>query len=805
MWRRLARYILRYRVFNLSLILLIALFFGYKSKDIQMSYEFKSLLPKSDSARIIYQSFRQKFGSDGGVMFVAVQDSNFFTLDKFNAAYDLTREIKNMKGIEEVISIPQMYVLSRNDSLKKFVFHPALVRKPRSQEELDAFHRRLLRLPFYEGLLYNSHSHVYLMGITLNHDILNSKKRTFLVRELIDKIDTYCDTYHITPHYSGLPYIRTISAAKVEKEMKFFVILSMLIASLLLFLFFRNIRAVIFPMFIVLINLLIVFGSMVLFGYRVTMLTGIIPPLLIVIIVENSIFILNKYYTEYQQHKNKILGLHRVIMRIGYANLLTNATTAAGFVAFIITRNELLVEFGIIASLNIIIAYVLTLFLIPIFFSFLPAPKERHYKHLSGGKITAILSAITRLITHKPKFVYISIFLLLLLSISGILQLETTGRIVDDIPQGDELYQDLMFFEKHFNGIMPLEISIDLGRKKGIQNLRNIKKIDRLQQVLSGYPQLSKSLSVANVIKYAKQTFYRGKPSMYSLPNNQEKAFIFSYFPKLKSKKKKNILHNFVDSTQRYTRISVQMANLGTYQIEQLEKEIQQRADSIFSPRKYKVNLTGTSIVFLKGTKYLVNNLFSSLLLAVLIISILMFLLFNSFRMVFISLIPNFIPLFITAAMMGYFGISIKPSTVLIFSIALGISVDNSIHFLSRYRLHLNQDGWNIKEAAIATLQETGFSMIYSSIILFFGFIVFVLSSFGGTQALGYLIAFTLIVALLSNLILLPTLILSLDRWLTTKAFKEPFLEVFDEEDDIELTKLEIEEPEPKSINSKQH
>jgi predicted RND superfamily exporter protein len=768
-------------------------FFAFQAKNIQMSYEFKSLLPQSDSARIIYESFKEKFGSDGGVMFIAMQDSNFFKLDKFNAAYDLIQELQQMKGIEKMISIVQMYELSRNDSIKKFEFKQILEAKPKTQSELNLFKAKLHRLPFYEGLLFNSQKNVYVLGITLNQEVLNSKKRTRLVKDIQEKIDDYCVRYQIVPHYSGLPYIRTMSAQKVEKEMKYFVVLSMLIASLLLFLFFRNIRAVIFPMLIVVINLIIVFGTMVLFGYKVTMLTGIIPPLLIVIIVENSIFILNKYYTEYQHHKKKILGLHRVIQRIGYANLLTNTTTAAGFIAFIITRNDLLVEFGLIASLNIIIAYILTLVLIPIFFSFLPDPKARHYKHLSGGNVTSILSKISYIIVHKPRWVYSFAGISLLVSIAGIAQLKTTGRIVDDLPRGDALYQDLLFFEENFNGIMPLEISIDLGKKKAIQNLRNIKKIDQLQAALTRYPQLSKSLSVANVIKFSKQAFYRGKPAMYSLPNNQEKAFIFSYYPKINSSQK-GMLTAFVDSSQRYTRISVQMANLGTYQIDSLKQDIRLTIDSIFSPKKYNVDLTGTSVVFLKGTKYLVNNLFSSLLLAVVIIAILMFLLFNSFRMVFISLIPNVIPLFITAAMMGFFDISIKPSTVLIFSIALGISVDNSIHFLSRYRLHLNKDGWNIKEAALATLNETGFSMIYSSIILFFGFIVFVLSSFGGTQALGYLIAFTLIVALLSNLFILPSLILSLDKWLTTKAFKEPFLEVYDEEDDIELNQIEIDE-----------
>jgi len=308
----------------------------------------------------------------------------------------------------------------------------------------------------------------------------------------------------------------------------------------------------------------------------------------------------------------------------------------------------------------------------------------------------------------------------------------------------------------------------------------------------STYPELSTSLSIAEVLKFSKQAFYRGNEKMYSIPNNNEKNFILRYLPKTESDQR-TILNSFIDSTMQHTRISTQMANIGTYEIQRIKDDLRPRIDSIFPPEKFDVQITGTSVVFLKGSQYLVKNLFTSLLLALVIITILMALLFTSIRMIIISLIPNIIPLIMTAAMMGYFGIPIKPSTVLIFSIALGISVDNAIHFLSRYRLQLKLNNWRIKESVYAALKETGFSMIYSSVVLFFGFIIFVLSSFGGTESLGYLIAFTLVVALLSNLFVLPSLILSLNKWITTKTFKEPLLEIFDEEEDIELDELEIE------------
>ncbi len=378
--------------------------------------------------------------------------------------------------------------------------------------------------------------------------------------------------------------------------------------------------------------------------------------------------------------------------------------------------------------------------------------------------------------------------------IVGITLLRTTGNVVDDISKKDKLYKDMIFLEKNFKGVMPLEISIDTRKRNGVLKLSTLRKLDELQDTLATYPEFSKPVSVVEVVKSAKQAFYRGNPKMYEMPNNQEKNFILSYVPELGNSNKKSILDAFVDSTYSKTRISIQMANIGTNDIERILNDLRPKVDSILPPDKFDVLMTGTSVVFLKGTDYLVKNLFASLALAVLVITILMALIFSSFRMIMISLIPNIIPQLMTAGMMGYFDISIKPSTILIFSIALGISVDNTIHFLSRYRLQLKHNKWKIKPSVLAALKETAYSMIYSAIVLFFGFYIFTLSSFGGTEALGYLVSFTLVIALFSNLFVLPSLLLTLDQRAITKAFKEPMIEVFDEEEDMELDKLVIEE-----------
>lgn len=794
MWTILTRFILRNRLANLVFIGLITALMGWLGSGVQMSYEMARMLPESDSTIIIYENFKKQFGEDGSVMFVGLQDEKLFELDHFQAWYDLTNEVRMIEGVDEAVSIARMFQLQRNDSLKKFDFVPVISSKPQSQQELDSLKKLIYQLPFYEGRLFNSETNVSMMMITLDKQVLNTKNRVALIHEIESTLNKFSEQYDIRLYYSGMPYIRTITSEKIQHELVLFMFLSLVMASIILYAFFRSFRAVFFIIVIVLITVAIMFGTLAIFGFKITILTGILPPLLIVIGVENSIFLLNKYYNEFLIHGNKIKALSRVIRRIGAANLLTNATTAAGFAAFTITGNALLVEFGIIASINILIAYLVSLFLIPIIFSYLPNPKPQHIQHFEKGNVNKLLQKIVWVVLNRRNVVYIITGIAVIAGVLGVVRLRTTGNMVDDISHKSRLYKDLMFFEKHFKGVMPFEISIDTKKKKGLLRASTLQKLEALQDSMAVYPELSKPVSMVEVVKFSKQAFFKGNPDYYELPNNQERNFILSYVPNLEGGGSKSIINSFVDSTLQKTRISVQMANIGTTEIDTLQKSLKPTIDKIFPPEDFIVDITGGSIVFLEGTNYLVKNLISSLLLALLVIAILMALTFSSFKMVVISLIPNLIPQLLTAAMMGYAGISIKPSTILIFSIALGISVDNTIHFLSRYRLQLIMNDWKIKESVLAALLETGFSMIYSAVVLFFGFAIFILSSFGGTEALGYLVSFTLLAAMLSNLFVLPSLLLTLDKRITTKAFREPLLEILDEEDDIELDDLEIEE-----------
>jgi hypothetical protein len=775
---------------------------AYKAVTVQLSYELAKMLPLSDSTSIKYDVFKERFGEDGNVFAVGIRNEKIFEKDQFNALYNLCADIKKMDGIEEVVSIARTVNISKNDSIKKFEFHPLVTRALTTQAETDSVKNLIFSLPFYNGLLYNKSANTYLVAITLDKTKLNDKSREGLIMDIKDKIETYREKTNSEVHYSGLPYIRTVTTQKVKHELILFIILSLIIAAVIMILFFKSTKVVFSSLILVVISIIWTLGTISLLGYKISILTGVIPSLLVIIAIENCIYLINKYHWEYKLHGNKVKALSRVVKRIGFATLMTNMTTATGFAAFIFTSNAILREFGVIASINVMIEYIMSITLIPIIFSYWAPPTSKHTDHLENKRLTNIIDSIKTIVFTKRKLVYIITGMFILGCIYGISRMKTSGKVVDDIKTDDPIYVDLKFFEKNFKGVMPFEISIDTKKKNGVMKLSTITKIDKLQKELDSFPQFSKPLSLAEFVKFSKQAFYGGDSSFYKLPNNNEKDFILSYLP-TKIKGKKNMIHSFLDSTKRYTRISVQMADIGTKEMNLIESKLRPKIDSIFDPKKYDVTITGNSVVYTKGTSFLIDNLVESVLFGILLISLIVAVVFTSYRMVVIAMICNLIPLMVTAAIMGYAGIPVKPSTLIVFSVALGISIDNAILFLSKYRNELKFTNGDIKLSVTNALDEAGISMIYTSIVLVLGFGVFMVSGFGGTQALGMLISLTLFIALFFNIIVLPSLIITLDKIITTRSFKQPIIEIYDEEtedngDDaeIELISEELEHPE---------
>ncbi|MFI2742072.1 RND family transporter [Zhouia sp. PK063] len=786
-WAILARLILRNRILILALIVGFTIFLGTQWKYMRFTYTEANLLPDDHPANIEYDKFLKEFGEEGNLIVIAIKDSSLFTPDKFNAWNKLSKQINAFPEVSLVVSTDNLKELKKNTDKKEFELQNFVNGKVTSQQQVDSLKNVLFnKLPFYESLLINKKTQTVRMAIYMDKEIVNTAvRKDFVINDFVPLIHRFEKKTGLNVHVSGMPYIRTLNAQTIVDEIPIFLAAALIVTSLIFFFFFRSFRATFISMIVVIIGVMWAFGFLGLLHYEITVLTAIIPPLIIVIGIPNCIFLINKYQQEVQKHGNQAKSLQRVISKIGNATLMTNATTAAGFATFIVTGSALLTQFGIVASINIVAIFVLSLLIIPTVYSFMPLPKTKHLKHLNTKWIVTFVSWMEKTVKHNRITIFVVAIGLLALSIVGIYQMRVSGSLIEDMPKSAPFVKDIRFFEKEFDGVLPIEIMVDTKRKNGVMNLSNLRRMEDLEDEIRDIPELSSPISVTNLVKYAKQAYYNGNPKYYQLPTNQEKAFILSYAAK--SGNKSNLLSSFVDSTGQVARITTFMKDIGTDRMQAIENELDKKVNKVFPKDRFDVTITGKALVFMKGTNYLVKNLISSLALAIALISIFMAYMFRSFKMIIVSLIPNILPLLITAGMMGFLGIPIKPSTILVFSIAFGISVDDTIHFLSKYRQELEANDWKIKKSVYNALRETGVSMFYTSIVLFFGFSVFMISSFGGTKALGGLVSMTLLCAMLSNLLLLPALLLALERNIANKeVLKEPNIDILTPEDDEE-------------------
>jgi predicted RND superfamily exporter protein len=772
-WELVARIVLKNRIAILISILALTIFLSLQWKNLGMTYNEANLLPKDHIVNQQYDAFLDKFGEEGNLIVIGFKDNRFFTPKAFQAWNELMTGLKNSKEVELVVSLNDLKKLQKNEVEEKFQLVPLIDNSQTNNAGyLEQIKNELFnKLPFYEGLLFNKQSGSIRSAIYLNKKIVNTAARkTFILENLVPKINRFEKATGIDLRVSGMPYIRTINAENMKGEIGLFIGAALLITSLIFFLFFRSFRATFISICILLFGVMWSFGTLGLFHYKITILTAIIPPLIIVIGITNCIFLINKYQQEIKIHHNQAKALQRVISKIGVSTLMTNLTTAAGFATFMITGNELLFEFGLVTSINVISVYLLTLVVVPIVYSFMPLPKEKHLYHLSKNYISFLLDWVENIVKLRRKMIYIIYVLLLIFSIVGVSQMKVSGSLIGEMPKSASFFKDIVFFEKEFNGVMPLEIMINTKRKKGVMKLSTMKKMNELQETIAEIPELSKPISVVNLVKYSKQAYYNGNPEYFDLPTAQEQAFILSYAKNATKNTKENLMKSYVDTTGQYARITTFMKDIGTEEMAKVEGKLREKIEAVFPKERYEVTLTGKALVFQKGTSYLIDNLIESLIFAIVMIAGLMAYLFRSGKMVMASVITNVLPLCITSGLMGYFGIPLKPSTILVFSIAFGISVDNAIQFMAKYRHDLIQNNGKIKKSVFSALRETGISTFYTSIVLIFGFAIFTLSSFSGTIALGGLISCTLLFAMFANLLVLPALVLTFEK---KKASKE--------------------------------
>ncbi len=760
---KFSEFILKNRKVLFLLFAIISALATWKATQIKIAFNPGKILPSTDFTYINYQNFKEKFGEDGTVMVLGVNTKDLFEPTFFKNWQILHQQIKATKGVNNVLSTAGFVAFQKDTLNKKFNVINNSIPSKFAKTQLDSLKNQLFQLPFYQGILYNDEQNATIMAITLDSNALKSKAKIALVEQIESHVNAFENHQNLTVHLSGLPYIKTVLSNLVAKEFALFFALSILISGVILWFFFKELSNVFYPILLVVFGVIWSLGFMVILGYDITLLTGIIAPLLVIIGIPNSILIINSYRFEFAQSQDKRTAILSTIQKNTLTTFIANLTTSIGFGVLYFTDSNVLQEFGVTAAFGVMFTWLICICVLPIILSFLAPPTAKTTSINSNPDfVSRFLDWVIIMVTQRRKVIYTLVGVLILIAVFGISKIKTNGFVVDDLPKSNQVYSDLKFFETTFNGILPLELDISNRKKNNIIKLSTLNKIADLELMMKEYPAFGKSISVNNAIKYASQTFYNGKPEFYRVPNQMEASFILPYIAN--SGKNSNMMKSFVDSTKTSTRVTFQMRDIGSEKVSELLKELKPKIDQIFNPKIYEVNITGPVIMYTEGTNYLVKNLKESLLLAIALITLIMWVLFRKPKMVLISLLPNLIPLMITAGIMGFVGLALKPSTVLIFSIALGIASDQTIYFLTRYQQMVKLKNINTFDAVLNTIKETGRSMVYTATILFFGFGIFVFSTFGGTVALGALLAVTLVTSMLFNLIFLPILLISVHK-----------------------------------------
>ena len=763
MWDSVAGAIIRFRKWLFILIGIATVGMGWFIFRLEFNQEFIKVVPADDPDYVVYDHFRKVFGEDGNALLVGIAGKNHFKQQTFNDLYNLSKTLKNRNGIVQVLNYTHLPLLLRDDSAGTFVTRPITPHPISSQQEADSIFQVIKNQPFYKKLVFDKNYEVALCAITFSDSALNTKLKHALLKEAEDSLRAFAFRNESTAHFTGLPYVRTYMMRIIPKEMAIFLGLALLFSTIAFLGFYRFGASLVFPVVLLSIAAIWTAGLVGLFGYKINVLTGLLPPLIVIIAIPNCIYMLSDYHTEYLKTGDKLEAIRSMIHKLGLVTFMINANTAFGFLTLYYTNVRVLQEFGIVAFWASIATYLISIIILPGLFGMMPAPNEKMLRHLESPLITRIINTLDVLVQKHRKVIFVITIAFCVGGGIGMYYLQSDARIVDDLPEEASIVADLHLMEKNFNGVMPFEIVIDTKKEKGLRKISTIRKIDELQSRLEKYPEISRTLSLADLMKWSRMAYFGGGAEQYTMPTQEELSFMVDDFSK---KQNKSILHTLTDSSQQITRITGNIQDIGSIRMKALLNTLKAEVDTVFPLKNKKtptVSITGTTSLFVKANDYLVSNLGWSLLGTFAINAVLMYLLFFSFRVMWISLIPNLIPLLITAGVMGFVNVALKPTTALIYGVAFGIAIDNSIHFLATYR-HQRKKGLFPNEAVSACLKSTGMSIIYTSTVLFTGFILFTPSAFGGTRALGLLTSATLFIALFTNLLLLPALLLAFDN-----------------------------------------
>ena len=731
----ISKRILQYARPILFFIIISTLFFGYiafiSDEKIITDFSLEQLFPDKDPAKDLYEQLLIDFPKEESNLFLVYECDNCLSQESLEELLNITDDLSFIQGVENVQSVL------------------TFIDEDFEDYELDAWNleaKQILNNPVLSNIFIAKEGTIGNIIVKLENHINDHDTRKVVLTEVYNVLDNYSLKYYL----AGIPFIRTEYVEFVMSERNIFIPIAFIVSALVLFFVFRQVRCVILSLLAIGITLIWISGIMSILDISINVISYLTFNLLTIIGVSDCIHILIKYHESLKDGLSKEDSITQVIKEIGYALFLTSFTTAVGFFSLGLTNIKIIREFGFLVGIGVILMFLITIIFLPIILSFIRIPKKKHIQRLVQGGRLQLAESFNKWIFNYSKRVLSITFIIIIISIYGIFQVSNNSSVFDDFRPGNKIYESIKFVDHNLGGVFPIEILIETDRERGLLDPELLYYIEEFQDSVKQIYTIGSVKSIVDIIKVIDKEFN----DSYDIPQSYDEIISYSSFDE-------DAFSAFILPDFKKGRITCRAIAGKTDEADYTKQIIYKYADSIL-PDDCKVSITGSIIVMLKSNKYMVKNLMTSFIVASIVIFFSMMFLFGSKRLALLSILPNIIPLMFAGGIMGVFNIILRPSTAMTFSIALGIAVDDTIHFLARFRQEYIKNRGDYRLAITRTLLTTGKAIISTTIVISLGFIVLLFSQYVPNFEFGLLGTIILIIALAGSLILLPVLIIQL-------------------------------------------
>lgn len=732
----------------MGIFVILTLSAFYPALQIRTDFNLENFFPKDDPTIRDYQFLEEEFGRDDNVIMVGFETDSLLTpgvLNDLQAITDSASAIANVNEVRSILSAQQINKDGRRLSFDDYIDADNLI------AVTDSIKSALVSDPFAEGFLINRAGNVTAFYLEIENGKNNYEARNQIISDLQQVLQPYQKSYDFK--ISGIPYYRNQYVQYLNEEILFYISISSVLIILLLWVLYRSVTGIIIPMLIVWLTILFTLAVMQLTGGYFEIMTSTIAPILLCVGIADSIHMISKYDDARLQGMDKPKSIKEMLLTLGNATFLTSITTAIGFGTLITSDIVPMKHFGIYTATGVMIAFLVTIFFVP---STLRVINVKHiFKDKSAGIFDFFSQSLEKLSQFNQRY-YRQITLWFLIGTvvigSGSYYLRVNGKVFDELGDETEPIQHAQFFSENLSPPFPMEFIIDTGRENGIMDPEFLQRMESFDSYLSSFPAVERTIMFNTLLKEVHGTMAPEKYAENEIPDSEQ---LVAQYLLLLEVSDTEFLEKVTDFSYQKIRVAAQIRDAGSYRVTQMRDSLSSYLQKHFPDSE--ITITGSTILSADLNGKIVTSLFKSIALAFVLISAIMAFLFKNVRMIVISLVPNILPLVMVAGIMGFTGIDIKSSTAVIFTIAFGIAVDDSIHYLARLRVEMKR-GATLDEALRIATQKTGKAIIVTSLILLAGFGTLMTSVFTSTVYMGLLVCLTVIGALLADLVLLPSL-----------------------------------------------